>query len=296
VEQRKRIEGAGSPWLTARTVKFFADGVIENETGALLEPYCTGMHDHGMLVWSAEHLAEAIAAVDAAGFQPFIHAIGDAAVRQALDALEHAATENGPSRNRPVITHAQLVDPEDWARFARLGVMANLQPLWAQLDSLMRVLTIPRLGEERSRRQYAARTLLDAGVSLSFGSDWPCSSADPREGLAVITTRTTEEGDPAGGWVPEEILDIETALGAYTAGVAIQAFADSTDAPWGRIEVGSSADLAWLARDPRVATRTDLPAIPVRATYLAGTATYRETPAGDPAASAQEGTPHVPLG
>jgi len=271
VEARERVRELGSPLLTADTVKFFADGVIENETGALLAPYCSGMHDHGMLLWDADHLRDSVAAVDAAGFQPFIHAIGDAAVRQSLDAIEYAADLNGPSTTRPVITHAQLVDPADFERFVTLGVIANLQPLWAQLDPLMTVLTVPRLGAARAEQQYRTRTLMDLGVSVSFGSDWPCSSAVPLEGIAIAISRVNDEGLPRGGWVPEEIIDIERALAAYSQGTANQAHADrSPSGPWGRLEAGASADLVVLASDPRSTPPNELPAIEVRATYLAG--------------------------
>ncbi|MFN3706689.1 amidohydrolase [Microcella sp.] len=275
-DARAAIDDAGSPLLTAHTVKFFADGVIENETGALLEPYCSAIHSHGMEVWGPERLADAVAAVDAAGFQIHIHAIGDAAVRQSLDAIEHAQRVNGPRDRRAVIAHAQLVDPDDLARFARLGVIPTLQPLWAQLDALMTVLTMPRLGPERSARQYPTRTLRDSGARVAFGSDWPVSSGDPRDGIAVATSRQTPAGEPAGGWIPEETLPIESALSAYTEGVAHQAFADRSAAPWGVIEVGSSADLVWLARDPRAVSPLDLPAVEIRQTYLAGTSRITE--------------------
>ncbi|HEU4807356.1 MAG TPA: amidohydrolase family protein, partial [Homoserinimonas sp.] len=278
VEARARVERLASPLLTAHSVKFFADGVVENETGALLEPYCSGMHDHGMLVWEPRHLAESVQAVDAADFQPHIHAIGDAAVRNALDAIEYAAQVNGPSTNRPVIAHAQLIDEADLDRFVRLGVIANMQPLWAQLDSLMTALTTPRLGPERADRQYQLRTLVERGATLAFGSDWPCSSAAPLEGIAVATTRTTEDGEPTGGWVPEERLGVEAALAAYTSGVATQAQASRSPAPWGTLTTGASADLAWLAQDPRTATRSELLAITVVATFLAGTPTFGESP------------------
>lgn len=275
-DARAAIDDAGSPLLTAHTVKFFADGVIENETGALLEPYCSAIHSHGMEVWGPERLADAVAAVDAAGFQIHIHAIGDAAVRQSLDAIEHAQRVNGPRDRRAVIAHAQLVDPDDLARFARLGVIPTLQPLWAQLDALMTVLTMPRLGPERSARQYPTRTLRDSGARVAFGSDWPVSSGDPRDGIAVATSRQTPAGEPAGGWIPEETLPIESALSAYTEGVAHQAFADRSAAPWGVIEVGSSADFVWLARDPRAVSPLDLPAVEIRQTYLAGTSRITE--------------------
>ena len=290
---RDRVEAAGSPWLTANTVKFFADGVVENETGALLEPYCSGLHSHGMSVWGAERLAKAVRAADDAGFQVHVHAIGDAAVRQALDAIEHAIDANGPRDRRPVIAHAQLVDDADLARFAELGVIANMQPLWAQLDALMTVLTVPRLGSERADRQYRMRSLAGTGATLAFGSDWPVSSGDPRDGLAIAASRRTVGGEPAGGWTPHEIVPMEAALGAYTAAVAHQAFADRAGAPWGRILPGASADLVWLARDPRTVEPHELPEVEVRETYLAGEA--RLAASARPAARTARTNPDTPV-
>ncbi|MDF2575482.1 MAG: amidohydrolase [Agromyces sp.] len=276
IAARQRVTDAGSPLLTANTVKFFADGVVENETGALLEPYCSGLHKHGMSVWTQQDLDEAVRAVDAAGFQVHVHAIGDAAVRQALDAIEGAIAANGPRDRRPVIAHAQLVDDADLPRFAELGVIANMQPLWAQLDALMTVLTVPRLGQERSDRQYRMRSLAASGALVAFGSDWPVSSGDPREGIAVAATRRTRDGDPEGGWTPHEIVDVDAALEAYSRSVAHQAFADLASVPWGEIAPGMSADLVQLARDPRELPPHDLPAVPIRATYLAGSARFLE--------------------
>ncbi|WP_232819029.1 amidohydrolase [Homoserinimonas sp. OAct 916] len=277
VQARARVEAVGSAHLTAHSVKFFADGVVENETGALLEPYCSGMHDHGMLVWSPEHLAESVQAVDAAGFQAHIHAIGDAAVRTALDAIEHAASVNGPSVNRPAIAHVQLAAPADLARFAELGVVPVMQPLWAQLDALMTVLTVPRLGPERTEQQYRMRTLVDSGATLSFGSDWPCSSAAPLDGISVGVSRMTVDGEPSGGWTADERLEVAAALTAYTAGVATLALADRTSEGWGQITPGASADLVWLSADPRTRPALDIPGIRVQATYLAGSCTYLAT-------------------
>jgi predicted amidohydrolase YtcJ len=280
-EDRRRVEKVGSPLLTANTVKFFADGVVENETGALLAPYCDGLHSHGgqersdsgdvrgMQVWEGQTLAEAARRVDELGLQIHIHAIGDAAVRQALDAIAYAVESNGPRDRRPVIAHAQLVDDADLNRFAELGVIANMQPLWAQLDALMTVLTVPRLGAERSDKQYRMRTIDDSGA-LAFGSDWPVSSGAPLDGIAVAISRRTVDGEPEGGWTPEEILTMERALTAYTSAVAEQAFAGQADAPWGTIGVGASADLVWLDRDPRTTSALDVPAIAVRGTFLQG--------------------------
>lgn len=276
---RDRVVAQESPFLTANTVKFFADGVVENETGALLQPYCSGLHSHGgqersdsgdvvgMKVWEGDGLAQACQRVDELGFQIHIHAIGDAAVRQALDAIEYAVTTNGPRDRRPVIAHVQLVDDVDLQRFADLGVIPCMQPLWAQQDALMTVLTIPRLGRERSDKQYRMRTLDDSGAPLSFGSDWPVSSGAPLDGIAVAVSRQTAEGEPAGGWTPEEIVGIDRALTAYTEGVAKQAFAESV---WGRLAPGASADLVLLDRDPRNASAADLPGITIRATYVRG--------------------------
>ncbi|KRD07014.1 amidohydrolase [Mycobacterium sp. Root265] len=270
-DARDRVRGVGSPLLSADTVKFFADGVVENETGALLAPYCSGLHSHGMQLWEGDSLARAAQRVDDLGLQIHIHAIGDAAVRQALDAIEHVVRTNGPRDRRPVIAHAQLVDDADLGRFAELGVIPNMQPLWAQLDALMTVLTVPRLGAERSERQYRIRSLEKSGAALAFGSDWPVSSGAPLDGIAVAVSRQTEDGTPAGGWTPHEILPIETALSAYTAGVAHQAFAETA---WGKLIPGSSADLVWLDADPTTTAAPELPAVTVRATYLQGRPVY----------------------
>ena len=272
-QAKRRVEQLGSPFLTAQTVKFFADGVVENETGALLAPYCSGLHSHGMTVWEGDALAEAARQVDDLGLQIHIHAIGDAAVRQALDAIEYVVDTNGERDRRPVIAHVQLVDDDDLERFAALGVIPCMQPLWAQEDALMNVLTVPRLGRERADKQYRMRSLADSGAPLALGSDWPVSSGAPLDGIAIGVSRQTAEGEPAGGWTPDEILPIERALGAYTEGVAKQAFAEGT---WGRLVPGASADLLWLDRDPRSTPALELPAITVRATYVRGALGFTE--------------------
>ena len=270
-ESRHRVAAAGSPLLTANSVKFFADGVVENETGALLEPYCSGMHSHGLRNWEGDGLAEAAARVDELGLQIHIHAIGDAAARQALDAIEYVIGRNPARDRRPVIAHAQLVDDADIERFAELGVIPNMQPLWAQLDPLMTVLTVPRLGAQRADRQYRMASLLASGARLAHGSDWPVSSGAPLDGISVGVSRQTVDGQPEGGWTPHEIIPIDRSLSAYTAGVAYQAFAENA---WGTITPGASADLVWLDRDPRSTPPLDIPGIAVQATYLRGRPVY----------------------
>jgi predicted amidohydrolase YtcJ len=149
-----------------------------------------------------------------------------------------------------------------------------MQPLWAQLDPLMVELTVPRLGAERTEKQYRMRSLVESGAPLAFGSDWPVSSGAPLDGIAVAVSRRTADGDPEGGWTPQEILPIERALGAYTSGVAHQAFAEGQ---WGAIAPAASADLVWLDSDPRTTPPLEIPAIRVRATYLTGRPVYSAT-------------------
>jgi predicted amidohydrolase YtcJ len=259
-------EPAAAGTLTARTVKFFADGVIEGGTGFLLEPYEDAAHSCGLPNWSPEGLAEAVRAFDADGFQIHIHAIGDGGVRMALDAIEHAIAMNGHRDRRPVIAHTQVVDPADRPRFSSLGVIANFEPLWACLDETMVELTIPRLGPRRSALQYPIATLASAGARLSFGSDWPVTSLRPLDGLSVAVSRRNLAGQPQHGWLPEERIPIAEALRAYTAGTAYQAFDDSA----GMLAVGSPADFCVLDDDITTMAGREIGDVAVRETWVRG--------------------------
>ncbi|NGO46177.1 amidohydrolase [Streptomyces ureilyticus] len=269
--ERERVEGAAPGLLTAHTVKFFADGVIESGTAALLEPYSDCPHSHGIANWTPAELAKAVTAVDALGFQPHIHALGDGAVRAALDAIEASARTNGPRDRRPVIAHAQMIDPADLPRFAELGVIANLQPLWAQPDRLMTDLILPKIGPERGARQYQIAALLASGARIAFGSDWPVTDHEPLRGIATAVTRQTPDGIPDGGWLPQERIDTTTALAAYSAGCAYQAYEENK---WGVLRPGMWADLVHLAADPVETAPRDLADLPVLGTWLAGRRTY----------------------
>jgi hypothetical protein len=266
-----RAELAGDPEISdlvrAGTVKFFADGVIEMGTGFLVEPYTDAPHTCGLPNWSAAELAEAVAAFDEDGFQIHIHAIGDGGVRMALDAIEDAARRNGPRDRRPVIAHAQLVQPDDRERFAPLGVIANFEPLWACLDPTMEELTIPRLGAERSALQYPIATITRSGARVSFGSDWPVSSMNPLHGLAVAVTRQNKDGKPDVGWLPDERLPIAQALAAYTSGTAYQGFEDGTG---GAIVVGKRADLCALSADISAIAGSEVADVAVTGTWTGG--------------------------
>ncbi|MBU4214978.1 MAG: amidohydrolase [Actinobacteria bacterium] len=272
VAQRAQVEAAGAPrLLTARSIKFFADGVIESGTAEMLDPY-EDSHTHGMPVWDPEELAAAVTAIDALGFQTHIHAIGDAANRHALDAIAHAVATNPTWDRRPVITHVQLVDPVDLPRFAALDVTAAMQTFWAQRDPLMEQLTAPRLGDERTDRQYPVATLARFGTRISIASDWPVSTNDPLEALVVAATRQTAEGLPAGGWVPAERFPLEQGIAAATAGGAYQG---RTESFRGTIAVGMAADLLWYDRDVTSGDPLTARAASVLGTWLDGHPTYR---------------------
>ncbi|WP_413232604.1 amidohydrolase [Mycolicibacterium sp. 050158] len=267
--QRDRIRAA--PHLTCNTIKFFVDGIIENHTAHLLHDYadaCT----RGMKVWQHDELLAAAAFVDELGFELHIHAIGDAGARSALDAVEHIQAVNGPRDRRPVIAHAQLVDDDDLPRFAQLGVIACFQPLWATTDDVMQQLTLPRLGPERGHRQYRIGSVLRSGAPMSFGSDWPVTSADVLPALQTAVTRARQDGTPHGGWMPEERIDIVNALDIVTRGVAYQAGAETSR---GVLDDGFEADLVWLSADPRQSPIGDLTSISVLGTWVAGIPTYQ---------------------
>ncbi|CAN5438896.1 amidohydrolase [soil metagenome] len=275
-DQREAFHGARAqvadhPSVRAGTVKFFVDGVIEAGTAALLDPYDDAPHSCGLPVWQPDQLHPAAVAFDADGFQLHLHAIGDAGIRSALDAIEHAVRTNGPRDRRPVITHVQLVHPDDLPRFAALDVVADFQPLWAKLDACQLQLTQPRIGPERSRLQYPMGSLLRDGVALSMASDWPVTSLRPLENAAVAVTRRSRSGHPPEGWLPEQRLTPGEVLSAYTAGTAFQAFEEHS---WGTLAVGRRADLVWVEADPHEVAPERWADLAVRGTWMGGRRTH----------------------
>ncbi|WP_449281056.1 amidohydrolase [Leucobacter sp.] len=268
---REGVRALGADRLSAETVKFFVDGVIESHTAALIAPYADRPHEHGLPNWTPEELSAAATAFDAAGFQLHLHAIGDAANRFALDAIEAAIRTNGPRERHHVIAHVALLDPADVARFAALGVIANFEPYWAQCDAVMRDLTIPHLGHPRDEWQYLIGSVHRSGATVSFGSDWPVTTLDWRPALSTAVTRHshTEPGAPA--WLPEERVDAATAYAAYTRGIARQALAPDR----GTLAVGRTADAVWLSADPLRIAPEAIAELEVLGTWLAGTQTHR---------------------
>ena len=263
---RKRAEAACPELITGKSVKFFADGILEGGTAAVLDEYCDCPGSFGLPNWTRDELIRAVAAVVERGFQPHIHAIGDAGVRIALDAIENAIKVHGTANN-PVIAHCQLVSAEDLDRFASLGVTANYEPLWAQLASEQTELTLPRLGQPRGDRQYPIATLLHSGAQVSFGSDWPVTTQVPFEGIGVAITRQTDDAQPAEGWVPAERLTLDEALSAYTDGTAFQA--GESDA-WGSLHIGRRADVVLMDSDVHTLTPMQVRKATVLGTWLGG--------------------------
>ncbi|CAN5755285.1 amidohydrolase [soil metagenome] len=232
--------------LTASTVKIMADGVVENGTAAMLAPYLNlsgeTTENHGLRYLDPTVLSYAVVALDRLDFQVHVHAIGDAAVRDALDAFE-AARRAGGTGTRHTIAHLQVVQPDDLPRFAELGVIANAQPYWAQLEAQMTELTLPVLGPERSDLQYPWAGLLASGATLAFGSDWPVSTADPLWGLEVAVNRADPEHRDAEPFLPAQRLRLDDALAAATrTSAVVQGLDDST----GVLAPGMAADLAVL--------------------------------------------------
>jgi len=276
IERRERLTHGR---LRATSVKVMQDGIAENGTAAMLAPYLdrcghpTGNRGHSFL--DAGRLREAVARLDAEDFQVHIHAIGDRGVQEALDAFEYARRRRAALDQtwRHHIAHVQLVDPADVPRFARLGVAANLQALWACLDDQMVDLTLPFLGEPRASCQYPFGDLHRAGARLVMGSDWPVSTPDP---LAAIHAAVNRTAYGAGGregeepFLPEQALDLTTAFAAYTAGSAWINHRDDA----GTLAAGTVADLVVLDRDPFDGPVAEIGATRVVSTWVDGVTVF----------------------
>ena len=258
-DRRARAAQAGPPGpgsFRATSVKIMQDGVCENFTASMLAPYLDA-HGHetpgaGASYFDPQELNAAVTAIDARGFQVHFHAIGDRAVREALDAVEAARAANGPGRGRHHISHLQVVHPDDLPRFRALSVIANCQPLWACYEPQMTELTLPFLGQERAGWQYPFGGLSRSGAQLCFGSDWPVSSANPLWEMHTAVNRTIPPGYPYGGtgeeepFLPAERIDLAAALAAFTVG---SAYVNHAELETGSIEAGKQADLVVLDRN-----------------------------------------------
>ena len=268
--RRERYRGRN---LNANTVKIFADGVIEPQTAALLEPYVGSVDNRGKANWEPAALTEMIRTLDREGFQIHVHAIGDRAVRMTLDAFETARAVNGSRDSRHHIAHLELIDPADIPRFRKLNVIANFQPLWAYADPYITKLTEPVLGPQRSRWLYPIASLGKSGAVLVFGSDWSVSSMNPLEAIQVAVTRRGLSEGEGKAWIEQEVVDLSLMIAGYTVNGA---FVNFQEKETGSIEVGKSADLVVLDRNLFEAQTSEIHKVKVLWTILKGKEIYRD--------------------
>lgn len=268
--EREKIRTLNHDRLTGETIKFFIDGVIENHTAALTDPYADRPNEKGLPNWTESDLIEAVKEFGSAGFQLHLHAIGDAATRVALNALE-ALKESGKDNPNPhVIAHVGMLAPGQAERFAQLGAIANFEPFWAQCDAVMQSLTIPHIGENREDWQYQIGSVLKHGGTISFGSDWPVTTKDWREAMSTAITRHSHLEPEAESWTPNERVTPNEALTAYTKSIAAQALAKNR----GTLQIGQVADAIWMADNPLEIDPTKIPDTEVKGTWLAGDQTF----------------------
>jgi len=268
--------------LRANSVKIALDGVLETFTGAMIDPYLDrdgrSTTNRGMNFVDAEPLREHVIRLDAAGLQAHFHAIGDRAVRVALDAIEAARLANGMTDTRPHISHIQVIHPDDVPRFAPLGAVANAQPLWACHETNMDELTIPFLGPERARWQYPFGSLLRAGARLAMGSDWSVSTPNPLLEMEVAVNRVYPDSrDTAKPFLPDERLTLEQSIAAFTLG---SAYVNHLDDDTGTIAPGKLADLAVVDRDLFAPDTGPIGDAKVLATFVGGKAVFEDPALG----------------
>jgi predicted amidohydrolase YtcJ len=284
--ERRRIGQAGR--FRATSVKMMLDGVAENHTAAMLEPYLDadgcGSGNAGLDFIDPAQLPRFVTALAAEGFQVHFHTLGDRAVRNALDAVEAARAASGSRARRHHLAHLQVVHPADIPRFGQLGATANIQPLWAAHEPQMDELTIPFLGERRAGWQYPFKSLLAAGAPLCGGSDWPVTSPDPLLGMHVAVNRSlpaSAGGQGADPFLPGQALSLADVLAAYTSGsAAVNGLADRA----GAVRPGFDADFAVVDADLAHLPPAEICQAAVTQTWIRGEVVYQQLQARLPAA------------
>jgi predicted amidohydrolase YtcJ len=269
--QNMRAQGGTTdPWLRTGALKAFLDGALGTRTAALLAPYSDDPSTSGILRVDPEKLKAMSIERDRLGFQLAFHAIGDNANRVALDTFESLVRVNPPRDRRERIEHAQVVAPEDLPRFAKLQVIASMQPShetndlrWAE----------QRLGPERSKGAYAWKSLQSAGARLAFGTDYDVEPINPLRGLYACVTRKATDGNPPGGWMPQEKLPLEDCIRAYTSG---SAYAEFMEGKKGELKVGEFADFVVLSQDLTKIPPNDFLKTEVLRTVVGAKTTYQK--------------------
>ena len=272
-DQMDLIAGSGpTQWLyddklRMNGVKLYLDGALGSRGAWLKRPYADDPGNTGLPLMSPAQFRNILVRAATGNFQPAIHAIGSAANEDALNAIAEIA-ESFPGDRRWRIEHAQIVDPVDLPKFGRDGIIASMQPVHQTSDRLM---VEARLGADRLEGAYAWNTILQLGGRLAFGSDAPVESPDPFAGLAAATTRMDANGEPFGGWRPQDRVTREQALAGFTSDAAYAGFAEGR---FGRLLPGERADFVLVDRDPLLATPSELRATKVLETWVGGRKVY----------------------
>jgi predicted amidohydrolase YtcJ len=261
------------PLFQILAAKIFVDGVVEGGTAYLLEPYAHKPEFCGEPIWEPGILNAASAALDAKNLQIHFHVIGDAAARITLDALEHAQNENGRRDSRHLVTHLQLVEPEDISRFARLDVIAIPQPFWFKIDDYYRKLALPYLGERRASKQYPMQSFVDAGVTVASASDFPVTIPfDPLIAIQLGITRSSVNDLMDEVLFPEEIMTLEDMITSFTYNGSYANFLENRT---GSLEAGKRADLVVLDQNLFEIPANDISKAKVLLTLIDGKEAFR---------------------
>jgi predicted amidohydrolase YtcJ len=262
----------GSDWLRLGAVKGYADGSLGSTTAFFFQPYTDAPSTRGLLsdeMQPLDQMRARLTGADKAGLQLCIHAIGDAAISQILDLFADVVKANGPRDRRLRVEHAQHIAPKDFDRFASLGVIASVQPYQAIDDGRW---AERRIGPERVKTTYAFRTLLDKGVRLALGTDWPVAPLNPMLTLYAAVTRATLDGKNPNGWVPEQKISLQQAVAAHTAG---SAYAEFQEKEKGTIARGKLADLVILSDDIFSIQPTAIKDVKVLTTIVGGKVVFQ---------------------
>jgi len=259
-------------WISAGAVKFYLDGVIESHTAAMLTPYSDDPTQIGKMRWNEDQYKQAVAALDKHGLQVFTHAIGDRAVRLALDSYEQAARTNSTRNMRHRIEHIETITTQDIPRFGKLGVIASYQPLHAEPNDDTLKVWARNAGPDRASRGWTWQSVAKSGGRLAFGSDWPVVTLNPWYGVQNAVTRQTIDGKPEGGWISGERISVEQAIDGYTMGAA---FAGRREASEGSLEKGKLADLIILDQDLFKIAPADIHKTNVLLTIVGGKIVYQ---------------------